>query len=290
MVNYGETASQIADKIVAIMTNYNTSVFTNGLPFTFSKTTEGTNVAVTLVGKYDDLYFNSDVEFLRRHESFGYKPTVKYVVKDAVTGATALAAATTIPVTDSSKFKVGDVINIYDTDADAFLPEDLLVTDIASGTTLTVESGSATALAADDVVYIQRPGTEAINSGKYLEENVRMGTYLNSGPYSVSPEEVPMVSNGQYTSITWTAKATDTDGVAKTWAPHANLSIVAAGAETGTRNQTFTLYFNEDSSLLSGTGPVKEFVDWLITTSGVAATDFAKADGDAPADGAAFVA
>lgn len=290
-LNYGETADQVADKIIAAFTQYESSFnLSAGLPFTFAKNTENTGVYIQLVGKYDDLAFTTNVEFTRRFETFGVKATEAMLyARWAVTGATSLADATTVPVGTTVGVKVGDKLKIYDVSADAFIARELTVLTVASATEVTVAAGTLAALEATDVVYISRPGEAAINDGKYLEENVKMGTFLNATPYALNNGEVPIIG-GSYTQITWTAKATDANGVAKTWQPHKNLAIVAAGAEVGTRNQTFTLYFNEDSSLLGSGGTVEVLVDWLIDTVGITAADFKIANGSSPIDGATFVA
>jgi hypothetical protein len=289
-LTYGETADQVADKIIAAFEKYESSFnLSAGLPFTYAKVVEAGGSLISLTGKYDDLSFTTNVEFTRRFETFGVKATdAMLYAKWNVTGATTLADATTIPVTDAFGIKVGDKLKIYDTSASAFIDRELEVLSFASAIEVIIPAGTLTALAADDVVYINRPGEAGINSGKYLEENVKMGNYTNAHPYGLNPGEVPIIG-GSYSQITWTAKATDTNGVAKTWQPHKNLAIVAAGAETGTRNQTFTLYFNEDSSLFASGGTVEVLVNWLIDTAGIAASDFLKAMMLPATDGADFV-
>lgn len=290
-LNYGETASQVADKIIAALGNYETAFnLSAGLPFTYAKNVEGTNSYITLVGKYDDLSFSTNVSFLRRMETFDVKAEDAMLYNRwNVTGATTLADAVTIPVTTTTGIKVGDTLKIYDESADAFIARELQVSAIASATEVTIPAGTLVALEATDIVYVYRAGEPAVNDGKYLEENVKMGTYLNAHPYGLNPGEVPVIG-GSYTQITWTAKALEGAGQAKTWQPHANLAIVAAGAKVGEREQTFTLYFNENADLHATDGVVAELVDWLVDTANVVVADFTKANKEAPTDGNDFVA
>lgn len=289
MLNYGETASQVADKIVAAFTAWEQKFNHGTLPFTVTKVTDNTEVAIQLVAKYDDLQFFEIVEFLRRQEIYGLKVTGLLVKRFDVTGATALAAATTIPMTSTTGVKVGDTIYMYDVSAGAFMPETPVVLTIPDGTSVTVAAGFAAALQATDIVYIKHVGKMASVSGKELEENVKMSTMYNTDSYSISAGEMPDVKSG-YTAITWTAVATDDLGIGGTWAPHANLNTMAAGAGIGNRKATFTLYFKEGSDCFADNGVVETLVDWLIASDGAAATDFILANNATAADGNAFIA
>lgn len=289
-VSYGDTEATVKTTLLAAFAAYEKAfTMAPGLPFTYSDSTVD-DASVTLIAKADDLSFSLDVEFLRRRETWGIKAKTDKFVNKGVTGATALANATTIPMTSTAGVKVGDILKIYDDSANAFLPESYPILTIASSTTVTIAApGFTPALQATDIVFIEQPGNESTNSGKYLEENVRMATENSAFPYSIGAGEIPIVT-GKYSSISWVAKAADGVGVAKTWQPHKNLAIVSTDAQVGTMNQTFTMYFNEDSTLLASGGVVEILVNWLIDTTPVVASDFIKANKVPATDGASFVA
>lgn len=291
VLNYGETADQVATKLIDAFDSYKTKFNFSELPFTYTKVTDTTNVGIEFEAKYDDLYFFEMVEFLRRGEIFGYKPTTLPIKKFGVTGATALAGATTIPMTSTTGVRVGDTLYLYDVSANTFLEEYPVVLTIPDGTSVTVATGFTPALQATDIIYVKHVGRMASVSGKELEENVKMSTEYNTGSYVIGAGEMPDVNAG-YTAITWTAVLSDTTGIGGTggWAPHANLSTVAAGAATGTRTANFTLYFKEGSDCFADNGRVELLVDWLIDCNGVAATDFFVATNATAADGNAFIA
>lgn len=283
-----DTAAQVAAKVDAAFTNYNLKFGNAKLPFTAATTTVDGKTIVTLTSLYDDLSFSTtSPEFIQRHEIFGYKVTATNLAALVAVPQVTLANATTIVTDTTAGLRVGDVIQLYDKSATAVLPAEAKVTGLTA-TDITIETALGTAIAVDDTLMVKRVGREPGNSGKYLEENVKMSTEFNDGAYTISAGERPDV-NAVYTSISWVMKTTNEEGQAGTWAPHANLSIVAAGAKTPDRTQKFTLYFKEGTSLFDVGGTVDLFVDWLVAGA-PSITSFYLADGTNPANGAGFVA
>ena len=116
-------------------------------------------------------------------------------------------------------------------------------------------------------------GVETVD-GKYLEENVAMATEVNQDIYGINTGNVPMVLSDLYTEVKWTAKATDTEGIAGTWAPHKNLSTSAADAGTPDRNVSFSLYYNQSAFGDIATEPAEDStlnslqkIAWFLNTS-----------------------
>lgn len=283
-----DTAAQVAAKVTSAFTNYNLKFGNAKLPFTAATTTVDGKTVVTLTSLYDDLSFSTtSPEFVQRHEIFGYKPSATSLAALVAVPAVTLANATTIVTDTTAGLKVGDVIQLYDKSATAVLPAEAKVVSFTA-TDIVIETALGTAIAIDDTLLVKRLGKEPGTSGKYLEETVAMSTEYNDGAYVIGAGERPDV-NAVYTAITWTMKTDPTVGQGGTWAPHANLSTVAAGAQTPVRNQTFTLYFKEGTSLLDVGGVVDLFVDWLVDGA-PAITNFFMPDGSNPANGAGFVA
>lgn len=284
-----DTAAQVAAKVDSAFTNYNLKFGNAKLPFTSATTTVDGKTIVTLTSLYDDLSFSTtSPEFVQRHEIFGYKPLATSLAVLSVTGTVTLTTDTVIPVTSTAGIKIGDIVQLYDKSAASVIAVESKVLSFVANTSLTVETPFGVAAAVDDTILVKRTGKEPGTSGKYLEENVAMSTEYNDGAYTIKAGERPDV-NSVYTAITWTMKTDPTVGQGGTWAPHANLSTVAAGAQTPVRNQTFTLYFKEGTDLLGTGGVVDMFVDWLVDGA-PAITNFFKADLSNPANGAAFVA
>jgi len=283
-----DTAAQVATKVSAAFTNYNLKFGNAKLPFSAATTTVDGKTVITLTSLYDDLSFSTtSPEFIQRHEIFGYKVTATNLAALVAVPEVTLANATTITVDTTAGLKVGDIVQLYDKSATSVLSTESKVTGLTA-TVITLESALGTAIAVDDTLLVKRCGKEPGTSGKYLEENVKMSTEYNDGAYTIGAGERPDVS-AVYTAITWKMKTTATEGQAGTWAPHANLSIVAAGAQTPDRSQNFTLYFKEGTSLFDSGDTVELFVDWLVAGA-PAITDFFLANGTNPANGAAFIA
>jgi len=284
-----DTAAQVAAKVTSAFTNYDLKFGNAKLPFTAATTTVDGKTVVTLTSLYDDLSFSTtSPEFVQRHEIFGYKPSATSLAVLAVTGATALSTDTTITVASTAGLKVGDIVQLYDKSATTIIATEAKVISWVANTSITVDVAFGTAVAADDTILVKRVGKEPGTNGKYLEENVMMSTEYNDGAYVIGAGERPDVS-ANYTAITWTMKTDPDAGQGGTWAPHANISTVAAGALAPTRNQTFTLYFKEGTSLFTAGATVDMFVDWLVAGA-PAITNFFNADLTNPANGAAFVA
>jgi len=284
-----DTAAQVAAKVTSAITNYNLKFGNAKLPFSAATTTVDGATIVTLTSLYNDLSFSTTYpEFIQRNEIFGYKVTASNLAVLAVTGAVTLAGDTVIPVASTAGIKIGDTVQLYDKSAAAVIAVESKVLSFVADTSLTVETAFGVAAAADDTILVKRLGKEAGTDGKYLEENVMMSTEYNDGAYVIGAGERPDVS-ANYTAITWKMKTDPGEGQGGTWAPHANLSTVAAGAQTPVRHQTFTLYFKEGTTLFSGGGTVEVFVNWLVAGA-PAITDFYLANLTTGANGAAFIA
>ncbi len=284
-----DTAATVAGKVTTAFTNYNLKFGNAKLPFTTATTTVDGKTIVTLTSLYNDLSFSTtSPEFIQRHEIFGYKVTSTSLEVLSVTGTVTLTTDTLIPVTSTVGIKIGDIVQLYDKSATSVIAVESKVLSYVANTSITVETAFGVAAAVDDTILVKRTGKEAGTDGKYLEENVKMSTENNDGAYTIGAGERPDV-NASYTAITWKMKTDPDAGQGGTWAPHANLSTSAAGGVAAVRNQTFTLYFKEGTTLLSTGGVVDMFVDWLVAGA-PAITNFFIADLSNPANGAAFVA
>lgn len=141
---------------------------------------------------------------------------------------------------------------------------------------------------------------EAINSGKFLEENVAIANHANDGSYAIGgPNKTPDI-NGKYVSITIVAQSTPDGGIDGAWAGHARLSTVAADTVVGNGEMTFTLYFKEETALMDfdddvnvggdTSGDVQKVADFLVNETIATIDTFYKADGTAATDVADFLA
>jgi hypothetical protein len=153
--------------------------------------------------------------------------------------------------------------------------------------TLTLTFEPALVLAAEAVngqdIFKVASGVEAVNDGKYLEENVRMSTPFTSDTYAIKPQEVPIIG-ATYTMISWTS--TETDGLTGGWQSHKVNDIKAQEF----KENRFTLYFNDAVCLLPA-GPVQVLYDWLLQAgSYVTDADFKKANGASAVSSADFIA
>lgn len=107
------------------------------------------------------------------------------------------------------------------------------------------------------------PGSEAVNSGKWLEENVKMATDISTHSYAVKSADMPML-NAVYTSFSWVSTISDV----------ADSGTGMISAPNTSRKVRFTIYVNE-----SDFTTVTNIATWLHTaatspfTSGTWSTD-----------------
>ena len=114
-------------------------------------------------------------------------------------------------------------------------------------------------------------GAEAVNSGKWLEENVRIGTDVATEIYGIKAQDLPVIG-GKYTSFSWVSKVTDQETTATG-------VIDEAGV---TKENKFTIYVNEAdftmvtniATWLSGATNANPFTTgtWSTVTGANAAT------------------
>jgi hypothetical protein len=292
-----DSATDVADKLAAAMAEYELKFEVSELPWTTVNDGAG-ELTLTLIA--GELNFQETVTFLRKTDTFGLNAdTTKFVPSlqaDNVTpnllAAIEAAGQSVITFDSNVNFKVGDVILIGDAANPGVegtaVEHQITAISTANTTDATIDPVVPAGGYVDDaIVTVRSSGDEATNDGKYLEENVRMSTWVTSDSYEISPDEKPIIANG-YTQIKWTMRAIEGTGIGSGWAPHKHLSTTAADAKVGERDMDFSLYFNEDATLETG-GPVDDLVTFLIGGTPVI-TDFKLANGEGAPDVATFIA
>jgi hypothetical protein len=280
-VNGGDAAATVAATTLAAFNEYALKFANITLPVTAA--INGDAIELTSTAGYFQI--NESVTFLKRGDIFAYTCVTSKGFDTTLTindPAIAPGDATLI-LSNITGLAVGDNI-VFFADSPTISRK---ITEIVTSTK-TITFTPALVLAAEAVdthaVYKTAAGVEAINDGKYLEENVRMATQFTSDIYSINPGMVPIIG-AKYTMISWTCDPTEDAVGAPSWASHRVTDIKAAEYE---RN-TFTLYFNEDVSL-GAQGQVKYLVDWLESSGPVTFANFKKANGASAVDTANFIA
>ncbi len=296
-LNGSDSSTDVANKLADMFTEYGLKFTNSDLPFTVVNPGNG-NLSLSL--RSGELSFGQQVVFLRKNDTYGLTAeTTLYlgsVQNDGTTpnllGAVEAAGQTTITLDDNRQLNVGDSILVGTAVAAGVegVAVNHLITGISNANTTDVVISPAVPVGGyveDAIVTVKSNGDEALNSGKWLEENVKLATALNNDPYELSPGETPILTAG-YSSITFVARATEGQGIGRGWAPHNDISTVAANAKVGDRDMTFTLYFNEDSCIATS-GPVDTLMTFLIGGTPTVAT-FIKDNGQGAASVADFIA
>ncbi len=290
----GASSTDVANALEDAFTEYESKFPISTLPFDVVNDSAG---ELTLTLKAGELNFLETVNFLMEHDSYGFDAdTTKFtgaLQEDGVTPnlTSASSTASVINMDTTNTFSVGDQLLVGDAtnagvEGTATVHTVTYIT-FSNTTELTVSPDVPTTYVDNAIVTVLTAGEEATNSGKYLEENVRVSNPYTTDAYAIGAGEAPFVAN-DYTQITWVARATEGTGIGSGWAPHNNLATVAADAKVGNRDQTFTLYFNEDACL-DNAGPVDTLIGFLIGGTPVIG-DFLKANKEGATTADLFIA
>lgn len=281
----------IATKLIEALDNYDSEFGPGTLPFTWSQQTSGN--LVYLNSNSGSFYFTGRVFFITEFAIRLRAETIlAQLAYDDTTPVTLTVAAltddTTITVSSTAAFNVGDVIYIS-TGTFAF-GEGVTVEAIVDGITLTV-SALDQDYAIDSQIFLHVSPMEAFVTGKWLEENVLMGTVDNSVPYAIAAGEYPALST-KYTTISFEIEGDNDSSMQGSgyYRQHDMLNSSAPSAVTPATSQIFTLYFDEDTCLESG-GPVSLLVAWLGASANVTLSDsFVIADKSTATTSGEFIA
>ena len=277
-VDGGMTAAQVAALVYAAFNEYTLKFLNATLPITAAYTAGDAFVVFTATEGWFQIA--SNVSFLKRGDIFALDATTtkNFDTGNTVSDLSISNGDTVITLSAITGLNVGDTIQF-----EAYPLTDYVITDIVTSTkvlTITPALATATLPVTTNKVYKTVKGVEAINDGKYLEENVRMSTNFTADSYAINPGQVPIIG-AKYTMISWES---DPLSAAGGWQDHKTTDIKSTEY---TRNR-FTLYFNEDTCL-GATGPVKYLTDWLIAGTPNIDT-FKKANGASAVDTANFIA
>ncbi len=279
--------TDVATKLAAALTEF-AAKFPNALvPITWSVLAE----VVTITATEGFFQINESVTFLKRGDIFAYEAPTTKLLRTSITindGAIAPGDNTIILSGLAGTYDLGGAMSINVDDTFAFLASPTIlrkVTEIVVGTsTVTFEPAlvlAAEAVNGQDILKVAS-GVEAVNDGKYLEENVRMSTPYTSDTYAIKPQEVPIIG-ATYTMVAWDSE--EIDGLTGGWQSHKVNDIKAQEYKVN----RFTLYFNDATCLLPA-GPVQVLYDWLLQAGPVTDADFKKANGASAVSSADFIA
>lgn len=264
-VNSTDTAANVATKIDAALTNYKAKFNIGTLPFTWTLST--TDIIFTATeGKFN---FSEVVTFFVRKNDFAYSAAATSKIPTVLTVASVSTPNVTLSATTG--LTVGDTIAF---ETDSYVKE-YVITDITSALIVVLSPAVTTATAADLVAKIHK-GAEAVQDGKYLEENVRMSTPFTSDAYAISPYQVPIVG-AKYTMISWETAPLSTVGNAM---DHKSTSALS----TGMAKQRFTMYFNETGALTQAVA----LATWLAAGNNGSWANFKISNGGSATSAAVF--
>ena len=276
-VNGGNTAVQIAAAVYAAFNEYALKFANVTLPITAAYTAGNDYIVLTATQGYFSI--NENVAFLKRGDIFALNAvstkifaTTLDVTQSGIGGEAAIPAAGDSTIVLSALSDANYTLTVGDTIYFGSATTGHKITDIVTSTkTVTFTPVLTTPVDAldEDLVSKECRGVEAINDGKYLEENVRMSTPFTSDAYAINANQVPIIG-AKYTMIQWVS---DDLAAVGGWQAHKNPGAVGAAM---TRHK-YTLYFNEDVSL-GATSQVKYLADWLIAGA-PGLGDFRKANG-----------
>ena len=277
MVDGGDSAAAVATKVAQELAELPLKFPNWEIPFTFVLV--GTDITLTATKDY--FQFLQNVTFLKRGDIFAVNSVTTDLFDSGVTiNDPAIAPGdTTLILSSVAGLAVNDTISFATNSQNLYK-----ITEIVTSTlTITFTPALPAALpVTGDAVSIAEDGKEAVNSGKYLEENVRMSTPFTSDTYAISPQEVPIIG-ATYTMISFFV---DPLGAIGGWQDHKAPGAVAKAEPT----PQYTLYFN-DATCLAGAGNlVTLLLTWLDVSGNVSLTDFKKANGASAESIADFIA
>lgn len=275
-VDGGDAAAAVATKVAQALTELPLK-FTNWeIPFTFVLA----GADITLTATKDYFQFAQSVTFLKRDDIFAVNAVTTNVFPTTIAIADVAIAPgdSTLILSSVVGLAVGNSISF------ATFPGNLYkITEIVTSTnTITFSPVLPASLPVNlDIVSISQSGKEAVNSGKYLEENVRMSTPFTSDTYAINPQQVPIIG-ATYTMVSFSV---DPAGAIGGWQDHKAPGAVAKAEPT----PQFTLYFNDAVSLGAG-GQIDLLITWLDVSANVSFADFKKANGASAVSYADFIA
>jgi hypothetical protein len=259
-VDGGSSAATMAALVKAALDEYTLKFLNATLPITYA--INGNDIELTATAGYFQI--NESVTFLKRGDIFAYTAASTKKFDTGLTVNDGTPTGNPLVLSALTGLIVGDTIFFQTTPTVGYKITDFTATGVV------LDPAIAAGVTNGDTITKEVRGTEAVNDGKYLEENVRMSTPFTSDTYAINPYQVPIIGH-KYTMVSWTIAPSTADG---TWQAHKNLDAQA----TGMANQTFTLYFDE-ATCLAGGGLVDLLLLWLDNSANVALTDMKKANG-----------
>jgi hypothetical protein len=259
-VDGGSSAATVAGLVKAALDEYALKFNNITLPITYA--VNGNDIEVTATAGYYQI--SESVTFLKRGDIFAYTAATSKKFDSTLTVNDASPTGNPLVLSALTGLKLNETLYFQSSPTVGYK-----ITDFTS-TGVVLDPVIAAGVTNGDTITKENNGAEAINDGKYLEETVRMSTQYTEGPYSINPNQVPIIG-AKYTMISWTIAPSTAD---LTWQVHKSTDPLSTGMAT----QTYTLYFNEATCLASG-GPVDKLLLWLDNSANVALTDFKKANG-----------
>jgi hypothetical protein len=277
-----DTNIQVATKVATAFAEYQLKFFNITLPVTAVQTPGTELIVFTATAGWFQI--NESVTFLKRGDIFAYDAaTTKYFIGTTVNDA-AIApgdgALTANPITLTS------VVGLAVNDTITFLAsptiERRIIDIVGSGIYFTPALVLAAECVNGQTLSKKTQSVEAINDGKYLEENVRMSTPFTSDAYAINPNQVPVIG-AKYAQISFVVDPTNSVG---SWQPHTAPGAVANAIPA----PRYTLFVQENATTLAGGGYVELLLTWLNWSGNVDVSDFKKANGASATSEANFIA
>ena len=278
LVNGGDSAATVAGYVSAALAALPQKFPNAQLPFTAAAPV---GAAITLTATQGYFQFLQNVTFLLRGTIFAINAVTSdfYLTGLTINDLAIAPGDTTLILSGVAGIAVNDTISFATFPANTYK-----ITEIVTSTstiTFTPALPAGQLPVTGDAVSVENSGKEAVNDGKYLEENVRMSTPFTSDTYAINPQEVPIIG-ATYTMINF---AIDQLGAVGGWQAHKAPGAVANAEPT----PVYTLYYNDAVALGVG-GPVELLITWLDVSGNVSLTDFKKANGASAESYADFIA
>jgi hypothetical protein len=274
-VDSGDTAADIAATTFASFEEYKNKFNNITLPLTAAYTPGNTYIDFTAAEPWFQILEN--VTYLKRGDIFALNAvTTKLYANTTVNDAGIAFPDDTITLTSVATLKVNDSI-VFAGSPTIYRK----ITDIIGNAIVFTPAAQVGEVANGQAVSLWTVGVEAVNDGKYLEENVRMSTPFTSDAYAIKPGEVPIIG-AKYTMISFVVDQTDSVG---SWQPHKAAGAVANAIPA----PRYTLYFNETTGL-GGGGQIALLLAWLDFSGDFNFPDMKKANGASATSIADFIA
>lgn len=285
-IDAGDGANDVATKVAAAFAEYTLKFLNSSLPVTFGLPNVPAAGDIVITATDGWFQINESVTFLKRGDIFALEATTtkRFITSPLRTvNAVVAGGATVISLSGTAGLSVNDTLQ-FSPDGITFSQQYRIIEIVSSLNDITVFPAvpAVPDVVNGDSVYKIWAGVEAVNDGKYLEENVRMSTPFTSDTYAISPLEVPLVYKdpvtgklvgANYTMVSWEMEEmTTADGG---WGGHKVKDIKSDEFKTN----RFTLYLNEDQCNGAG-GQTDKILTWALLNAGVVtADDLKKANG-----------